>query len=83
MFKVLEEKVKSVDDSLRKQARKIMNTAYTDYMKREDLYKKLKVGYDEYKPKYEAFVKQKIKELGITNPIQKQKDDINKAFTKK
>lgn len=60
-----------------------MNAAYTDYMKREDLYKKLKVGYDEYKPKYEAFVKQKMKQMGITNSTEEQKNDINEAFTKK
>lgn len=83
LFKVLEEKVKSAPEGLRKQARRIMNAAYTDYMKREDLYKKLKVGYDEYKPKYEAFVKQKMKQMGITNPTEEQKNDINEAFTKK
>lgn len=83
LFKVLEEKVKSVPEGLRKQARRIMNAAYTDYMKREDLYKKLKVGYYEYKPKYEAFVKQKMKQMGITNPTEEQKNDINDAFTKK
>ena len=83
LFKVLEEKVKTAPEGLRKQARRIMNAAYTDYMKREDLYKKLKVGYDEYKPKYEAFVKQKMKQMGITNPTEEQKNDINEAFTKK
>lgn len=83
LFKVLEEKVKSVDESLRKQARRIMNNAYADYMKRENLYKKIKTSYDEYKPKYEAFVKQKMKELDITNLTEEQKNDINEDFKKK
>lgn len=80
LFKVLEEKVKTAPEGLRKQARRIMNAAYTDYMKREDLYKKLKVGYDEYKPKYEAFVKQKMKQMGITNPTEEQKELIDREF---
>lgn len=80
LFKVLEEKVKSAPEGLRKQARRIMNNAYVDYMKREDLYKKLKIGYDEYKPKYEAFVKQKMKQMGITNPTEEQKELIDREF---
>lgn len=81
LFKVLEEKVKSVDETIRKQARKIMNNAFTDYIKRESLYKEIKASYDEFKPKYDAFIKQKLK--GLENPTQKQKDDINEAFKKK
>ncbi|MBZ7984663.1 phage head morphogenesis protein [Campylobacter sp. RM12647] len=81
LFKVLEEKVKSVDETLRKQARRIMNNAFTDYIKRESLYKEIKASYDEFKPKYDAFIKQKLK--GLENPTQKQKDDINEAFKKK
>ena len=83
LFKVLEEKVKSAPEGLRKQARRIMNAAYTDYMKREDLYQKLKVGYDEYKPKYEAFVKQKMKQMGITKLDDKTSKTINDAFREK
>lgn len=60
-----------------------MNNAYTDYMKREDLYKKLKASYDEYKPKYEAFVKQKLKELGLETIEDDKKGVINEAFKKR
>lgn len=81
LFKVLEVKVKSVDKDIRKQARRIMNNAFTDYIKRESLYKEIKASYDEFKPKYDAFIKQKLK--GLENPTQKQKDDINEAFKKK
>lgn len=83
LFKVLEQKVKSVDESLRKQARRIMNNAYSDYTKRESLYKDLKSSYDEYKPKYEAFVKQKMKQMGIAKLDDKTSKKINDAFREK
>lgn len=83
LFKVLEEKVKSVDETIRKQARKIMNNAYTDYIKRESLYKEIKASYDEFKPKYDAFLKQKLKELGLETIEDDKKGVINEAFKEK
>lgn len=83
LFKVLEQKVKSVDETIRKQARRIMNNAFTDYIKRESLYKEIKASYDEFKPKYDAFIEQKLKELGLETIEDDKKGAINEAFKKK